>query len=720
MISDPVSKEDKSGALENKVELGNVNEGAEQEISGVLKESDVLKSAKDHEPGAQIEITDADSSVENASVPHIAKEPTNESEISKLQNLAISDGKPPQPEISETEDTNAELEGENAEEDDVGLQDAEEHSESKGPEQSDTTLDSIIRNPDTPSKRKLVGFAPEPEDDLKAHHEYLELRRQDKIKNNPFWKIPAQLAYLEPRKEAPKPLVNPFKLAKAPKRFAEIRDLRSIAVKEISVVNKQTELNFNYTEFKLPISADRVLVDIQYVTLSSFDISKISKYLVNLSDAKVGLGYNFSGIVVSVGARYESQFKVGMAVFGLTYPQDRKGSLLTSLLINPNRDILVPVTEETLTKIAQVDVKLSFSGNSFDVDSSDSSSDLSVEGPIAPVAPESKLKKDPYQIDEALDPIAKLSVFSADYCRAKQSLLLMDGVFRSQCSANILINGADTVLGYTLVQLLTSSAYDFLQKFNIILVCRDSSVAPMRRWLSRWSSGMHLIHVVAFDLESLESAMTNSDTNYKKVPFFAAELLECLFGALPASERVSASNLNNVKLDLLIDIVGCKKMFQKAITMESLDQVNFPFKEKLAPGASAGSLFGKSSEPLFIKLLKPKSKGASVVSYCRYSLSEPSYLIDELIDHSSKDVFNWWSAKWSLDVANQFVARYSYYEKFDLEIRRPWVDEALDLVLTGQVRMKVDDVVDWRSSYRRYIEQMHEQDGQTVFRVESF
>lgn len=596
----------------------------------------------------------------------------------------------------------------------------------------------------TPKKRKSVGFAPEPEQDLKDHHKYLEERRKEKRSANLFGKIPPELSYLQPRKEGCKPLPQLPRAVKPPrktktKRLEDMKDLPTRAVKEISVVNKNTALNFFYHEINIPVGNDRILVDVKYASLTSFDTAKLSKYLINMTNTRVGLGYDYVGEIVGVGANFsdDPDYKIGTLVFGVTNPYERKGALQTLVIINP-RDTIVPISAEQLAAMEKINIKLSFSqklsflvaeaeADAGDSASSSSSSDLflsDTDQQKAPVAASSKLTKDPFKLEEELPPLARFCVFSAAFCRARQSLDLVDAIFKKQGYANILINGADTGLGYTLMQILCSSLYaDVLQAFNVVLVVLECNVASTKALVAGLGSGgLRNFHVVSFDMENTDLVLRGEKTpvNYKKVPYFASEVLECLFAAIPTSEPIAKANINRAKLDLFVDIVGSKKMFQKAFDIRVLNEGNFPFKARMAPGVEVSSLFGSSSEPLFTRILKPKSMGSCFVSYCKFTVSEPSYLIEKLVDYNGKSMFDPWLMKWTSDLANLLVTKYNYYEKWDLEVKPGWVDQALKLALNGELKMKVDEYVDWRSNFRKYIDQIKSLDGQVVFRVETF
>lgn len=598
-----------------------------------------------------------------------------------------------------------------------------------------------------PKKRKLVGFAPEPEEDLQEHHKYVEERRKDRLKSNPFWRIPPELAYLEPHKdkEGPKPIPTSTTKPKPrkPKKLEDMRDMPTRPVKEISSVNKSTAINFNYHEVLLPIGRDRVLVEVRYASLSSFDITKLQKYSLNISNERVGIGHDFVGVIADVGRNYRDSdvFKVGVKVFGCTNPIDRKGSLQTCVIVNPT-DVLIPITDDELEEMTKVDLKLSFKASPFTVDdnnslnedSSASLSDSDIDDASPPEVPPKVPPKDfialnkpakaAFLVPSELEPMAKFASFGAQYCRAKEALVLMDKIFRSQESANILINGADTCLGYTLTQILASSVYsDVLQSFNVILVVREPNEAAMKNLVSSLGSGgLKRFHVVSFDMVNTDLVLPGEKVpiNYKKVPFFASEIIDSMLQAIPDSEKVTKSNIALTKLDLFIDIIGSKKMFQKSVKMSRLDEVDFPFKKRLGSDVSVASLFGRSDEPLFIKLMKPKIAGSTFISFCRFSILEPSYSADRLLDYSNRSYLSPWSSKWTLGLANLFVSKYNYYEKFDLEIKKKWIEEGLRLIKSGELRMKIDEVVDWRNNFRKYVDDLRESDGQVIFKLETF
>lgn len=539
---------------------------------------------------------------------------------------------------------------------------------------------------------KHVSFAPEPWGDLREHHRYLDERRQEKRRSNPMGKIPPELAYLD-RRPGPRPLTNPFKPTVKPQRLEDIRDRRLVAIKDISLVNKDTELNFNYAELRLPVPALKLLVDVKYALLTLWDTSKVSKYLVNVSLQKVGLGFDFVGVIVGVGAKVKN-YAVGDTVFGVVCPQDKRGALATSVLVDPARDSLSCVTDAEMDALLAMDLTLAFD---------DSDSDAEPE------------QRGPFPCEDTLTPLLKLCVFGALYCRAKQALLLMDDVFKYRKTANVLINGADTTLGYTLVQTLALTLYaQVLELFSLVLVVRELRLQPMRAWAATLAhGGARRISVVAYDATDPRGRLC-----VKKQLLFAAEIIDALFSSAP--EPVSPRTVGRCKLDLFVDIVGSRELFQKQLLVLVFDGIAFPFRQRMQPGTTLKQLLGDGKEPFFTKLMRPKVKGSTYVSYCLWGTPRPLYLIDSLVDVRARDAVSPWLSRWTQDLANTLVLRYSYYERFELEARQQWLMEAFQMVLDGELKVRLDGIVDWRNKFKDHIAQLRREDGQVVFKVETF
>lgn len=569
-------------------------------------------------------------------------------------------------------------------------------------------IDVLELQPDQTKPRKLVGFAPEPQEDLKDHHKYLEQRRRDRLKDNPFWKLPSELAYLDTSSNAPKAVCTlPAVKSSKTLKLKDIPDRPTRAVKEISAVNKATAINFHYLEISTSIPPDKIMIDVKYASVSTLDMTKLSKYAYNISEEKIGFGYDYVGVISKVGKNIDKdKFTVGGKVFGVTNPSLKRGALQTCTIASTS-ELILPITDEDFSLVEHMEVRLDGPSESpFVVDepSAEIASPKSDEKQGTKV---SKLKLPPkasYEIEDVLDGTAKFCTFGSTYCRAQQALECVDKMIRVKGNANILINGADTNLGYTITQIVASSLYNKdLLGFNIVLVVRHKNIEEMNALISHLgASNTRQFHVVSFDEGSLKGS---AHIKYKPRDGFAVEIFESV---LAGKQPGSIGNAESIKLDLFVDIVGSKKMFQGQIDMKCLSQ-----------GESLVKVFGSTKEALFLKLMKSKSSGSSYVAYRDFRTPEPTYLAT-LLSTSNTSFLNPWSVGWTLSFANLFVSRYWYYEKLELEVKKSWLEDALELVKKGELRMRINKVVDWRNNFRRDISYLQENDGDIVFKIEAF
>ncbi|CAK7894088.1 hypothetical protein CAAN1_09S04038 [[Candida] anglica] len=627
----------------------------------------------------------------------------------------------------------------------------------------------------TPVK-KSVGFAPPPEEDLREHHKRLHEIEQEKLKSNPFHRIPPELAYLEKRGKSsdPKPITPPSKPTPkaSTKKYKELGDLRALTIKDISVQNKQTELNFNYPTIDRPIGPTKIIVDVKYASLNSYDLGKVNKYILNVSAAKVGLGYEFYGVISEVGLNYQgetSQYHVGQRVFGVVSPLEKKGALSTSILVNPIRDILIVVDEEMDKKLKkkletfqlgswgykgeekfdleddneeEVEQQVK-SGDKKEIEGDDNPYDTNPESTststkeeeeeevkLSPVttSTSTKLSKPPPLPSSIEIPAeALLTTFPVHYCRAKKALSHLPHA----TSLNILINGADTDLGITILQLLNSSIYSHVTKLNIILVIRHSSIDHFEQLIHHFTSGRYYdpsvsktIHLTPFDSPNEDLVLPGEKIpiNYKKPTFFASEIIDALLTEPDHSRKITKQEINNYKLDSIIDIIGGNKYFQtSSIKYDKLETLSFPYLTRISTSSSLSELFHSATvEPLLMKLLKPKSLGSSYVACCKQGLSQPSYLVEDLIQESSEMISSPWTMKWSVGLANAWLARYNFFQDIELEIKKEWILEGLDLYFNDELNIRVDKCADWRKNFRSIIKEMKTSDKKVIFKVEDF
>ncbi|EMG50066.1 hypothetical protein G210_4927 [Candida maltosa Xu316] len=433
----------------------------------------------------------------------------------------------------------------------------------------DESHDQETPKPKPKPKKKSVGFAPPPEEDLKEHHQVIKEKEAERAKSHPFHKIPPELAYLEKRdhKLDPKPLGKPAPAAVTSKPYSmpPLKTLKYIDIKALGVVNKATELQFHYSGIELPPAAGSMVVDVKYGGLNNLDIAKLNQYVLNLSDVKVGIGYEFSGIVSQVGAGVS--FVPGDIVYGLISPDARRGALSTNQIIYPNRDVVIKVDKETLNKLNDVNIKICFDDNkSFQVEDDDGAAEEEEE--------------QVGQQSTDLDSLWKLAAFPTVVNRAEQ---LIRHLKPKNGRANVLINGGDTNVGLTITQLLFAE-YN-LENLNLILIIRESSQKFMDQFVTHIQEKFKdpattkRITCIPFDLvnDDLYFPGEKIPINYKKPDFFAAEVINALL-----YEPVDQTNINDYKLDILIDLIGCKKFFQYTKTkLNEISTIRFPFQENI-------------------------------------------------------------------------------------------------------------------------------------------
>ncbi|CAK9437485.1 uncharacterized protein LODBEIA_P18630 [Lodderomyces beijingensis] len=595
-------------------------------------------------------------------------------------------------------------------------------------DQTEAESELSSSSPAKPVKaKKSVGFAPPPVEDLREHHANIKRKEEDELKSSSFHKIPPELAYLDKKKAStavPKPIDQSPKLEKPNSRFrlADLPDLskaKLFDVKDLSVQNKETELQFHYTTFNLPPSSDSVIVDVKYASLNSFDLSKINQYLLNLSNVKVGLGYEFAGEVQYVGSSMSKKFAVGDKVLGMLDPTSRRGALSTSQVMYPgSRDVLLKVSDEVLDQLDKIDINLTgiLDHKEFKVgEEEEEEEEEEAVGEVASQTDKSSLNS------KSMPPLAKLSSVSLLYNHSKQMLQHLDP---GLTKANILINGADTDIGLTMVQIVLSQyQFDYL---NLILVIREKSQKEMDQLLAYFEKKYYdpsrpkKVQCVSFDVvnDGLYFAGERVPTSYKKPDFFATEIINSLLISHDG-ELINEGNINDYKLDFFVDLIGCKKYFQSTSTkLHEIETLNFPYKQHTS--SSIETLFQASSNiPFLARILKPKKYNSAVVSGCKFTLSNPSYNIDKLIDFAEQGVTNPWNKGWASGFLNNWTSYY-YYEEIYLKIKRSWCEEALRMVLDNQLKFKIDHFVDWRKDYKKYIKELKENDGKVIFKVEDF
>lgn len=577
-------------------------------------------------------------------------------------------------------------------------------------------------------KKKSVGFAPPPEE-LKQHHEHLHELEEEKKKASIFHKIPPELQYLEkkhhPDHPPPKPLPTYKDTANKPKPKV-LGDLKKVHVKDISVINKNTELNFNYPTIELPIPAHNVLVSIKYASLNSCDISKLNKYYYNFSDTQVGLGYEFVGVIVDIGSNVKDfSFAKGDHVIGCVSASGRKGSLSSTLLLNPNKDLMLSVDEITMDKLAQLNPYFDYEKVVDSDDEEEHNEQKANEHKNEEEHKDHKKKRTQYLVDSTLPSLAKGCIYPVLYFKAQQALQHL----KEDRLPNILINGADTNLGYTLLHILNSSAYAF-ERLNLVLIVQEKNLKDMKLIVNHFKTNKYATNceknfeIVVFDLRNEDLVLPGEKVpiHYKKPDLLAIEILEAMFRN--SRESINADNINHYKLDMIIDIIGSNTLTKTSIKYKKFDYLSFPVFENLQSNIKLSQLLQADvKEQFLVKILKPKQTSSSYVSFCKFGLKQPSYSIDRLIDYSTQSneqsLLNPWSLSWGAGLANSFL-KYNYHDEINLVIKRQWLVEGLNMMLKNELKFKIDQFIDWRDNFRQHINHLRREDGKVVFQVEDF
>ncbi|KAG7195691.1 uncharacterized protein KQ657_002072 [Scheffersomyces spartinae] len=585
---------------------------------------------------------------------------------------------------------------------------------------------------ETRKKKKSVGFAPAPVEDLYEHHQKLKEIHDEKAKSNPFHKIPPELAYLDKsKKEAPKPLLTYAEIMRRLKGKQQQSNTESLSVvpptnnvsnvtkseenfryvpvKELSTQNSETAINFHYGEFKVPPPIDKLVVNIKFASLNSFDLSKINKFGLNVSEEKIGLGYEFSGIILHLGASLKGKYNKGDLVFGIVNPLARKGSLSSTLLIDPKSDCVVVLSQDALNKLNHIDIKIDNSEANFVVGDEEDVTQQQSPTISSTATPVARKHTYTFPVEENLPVLAKASSIPLYYCRAKQMLDHLDGRHKL---LKVLVNGADTMTGLTIIQLLNSSVYEDFDEIDVIGVIREASFPFMDKFCRKIDNVNRKIHLVTFDSVNEDIVLPGEKVpiNYKKPELFALQILEKMF---MYEENINPRNVNGCKLDCIVDLVGSKKYFQRVINYNRLDDINVDWtKERLS--GSFKQLFPLKEE-FILNILKPKSQGSTFILGCRFDIHEPCYEVDKRLN------YGWGKSIWGTlpSLANGF-SKYNYFEEMELRIRESWVREGLKVVTEGSLQFEIADYLDWRNPYMEMIAKLRQDSLKYILKIEDF
>lgn len=696
--------------------------------------SDLADDATPHTAGAtEPTVASPTSTLETAPQQQPSSEPASDHESAQTENDATTTQAHPSSSEAKLESTNTQNDSTTA------TDDASDAGDAAVAETADKLEDVDIDDKQAQSpkkKKKAVGFAAEPVEELWEHHKTVEKKQRQEMRLHPFQKIPPELAYLEKKANpGPQPLEKT-----TPKRqpsqalLGNLGDLRNMPVKELSVQNKRTEINFHHTLVWLPVLKNQVLVDIDYVLLQLIDLAKINRYGLNLLEKKVGLGYEYSGTVSHLGTINQYEIKVGDRVYGIITSDGHKGTLTSLLVVLLTSDIIIVIDDDMWTKMNETEIRLDFTKptDEFDIDLDDDSVEGAREshGDRGSIAASNHTtnsgstfhnkRTNAFALDQThLPPLAKFSAISECYCRARQVL----DHLKVTTSASVLINGGDTILGQTILQVLFAE-YEQLARANIILIVADANKERTEAFVDSLKrmyfdpAKTFTFSIVTFDMAPIlfipgkPTPEELAVTNYKKLDYFASEVLEKLFANHNAhiGPPVLALTVNEWKLDLFVDIIGLKKYFQHSVALAKMDEIQFPVHDHL--GAPLYDVFnGKDKLPLFLKLLKPKKYRLAFVLLCEWGVRNPLYLIDKLQPYKE--------LKLALGTSLfNMMLYYNYYDELLLRALQKWCTNAYQLVVDEKLKFDIDALVDWRDNTRKHLAEMRQRDMKMIFQVE--
>ena len=158
-------------------------------------------------------------------------------------------------------------------------------------------------------------------------------------------------------------------------------------------------------------------------------------------------------------------------VYGLVEVSSRRGALSSSQIIYPSRDVVIKIDQEKLDKLDEMNI---------DITNMDSHESFQVGEDAEDDGASTNDSQNSTGSAKDVPALAKLCSFPLLYNCAKQLLKYLK-IKNNQ--ANILINGGDTNIGLTIIQLLLGS-YN-LDYLNLIVIVRDHTQAHMEKLIEQ-------------------------------------------------------------------------------------------------------------------------------------------------------------------------------------------------------------------------------------------
>lgn len=123
--------------------------------------------------------------------------------------------------------------------------------------------------------------------------------------------------------------------------FIPEKPAKTIPVKALTYVSKDTPPVFIYTEFNSPIKKSDVLIKVYAAGLNPIDLQLLNSPLSMTAPGKKGLGRDFCGVIEEVGINQQGKWAIGDRVCGMFIHLAGQGTISTHVTLNPDIDRII-------------------------------------------------------------------------------------------------------------------------------------------------------------------------------------------------------------------------------------------------------------------------------------------------------------------------------------------------------------------------------------------
>ncbi|KAK9469420.1 hypothetical protein V1512DRAFT_256206 [Lipomyces arxii] len=115
----------------------------------------------------------------------------------------------------------------------------------------------------------------------------------------------------------------------------------AVATRSWTFTNPASHPHWTYETIALPIPKHLVLVQVSAATISACDVAILQTQLLWTTPTEKGLGREFAGKILHVGANQAKNWSEGEEVCGLFYHVYGPGTVASHVLIDPTKDFIV-------------------------------------------------------------------------------------------------------------------------------------------------------------------------------------------------------------------------------------------------------------------------------------------------------------------------------------------------------------------------------------------